>query len=912
MTVLSEQTRIGIQRRFTVEGVHPYDALEWSRRRALITGASGDAVFDQDGVEFPTSWSQNAVNIVSQKYFRGRLGGEDREWSLRQVIDRVSGTIGRWGAEDGYFADAAEAMTFGDELTHLLVTQKASFNSPVWFNIGVPGALPQSSACFILAVEDSMESILNWYTEEGLIFKRGSGAGVNLSRLRGASEHLSGGGRPSGPVSFMRGADASAGAIRSGGTTRRAAKMVVLDADHPDIGEFIRCKAREERKAQVLSESGFDLSFDGVDSTSLLYQNANNSVRVSDEFMEAALAGRSWELTARTTGEVLETVDAAGLLAQIAEAAWQCADPGLQFDTTINRWHTTPAAGRITASNPCSEYLHLDNSACNLASLNLLSFLGADGRIDVTAFRAAVRVVFCAQEILVGRSHYPTETIGRNAVAFRQLGLGYANLGALLMTMGLPYDSDAGRATAAAVTALMCGEAYRTSAHIAARMGPFKDFAANRAAVLRVLNMHRGAVEGIDAGHVPEELAAAAAEVWDEACEQAEATGVRNAQATVLAPTGTISFMMDCDTTGIEPDLALRKAKSLVGGGSLTIVNRSLAPALERLGYGAGEIGGILAHVESTGSVLGAPGLAREHYPVFACSIGDNTVSPGGHVQMMAAVQPFLSGGISKTVNLRADATVSDVRELFVSAWRSGVKAIAVYRDNSKWQQPLAAAGAATMLAEGASDVAPAVPEPVRRRLPHHRTSRTMEFRVADCKGFVTVGEYDDGQPGEIFVRVSKQGSTLAGIMDAFAIAVSYGLQYGVPLRAYVDAFCGMRFEPAGVTDDPDMRIATSLVDYLFRRLALTYLSPEERAEMSIFATSERLDPTLPGVAEAAAGSVQWVDVAPDPPSVLPGSGPRSGLTDSGSPLCMSCGTRMVRAGSCYACATCGATSGCS
>ncbi|MYJ14363.1 MAG: vitamin B12-dependent ribonucleotide reductase, partial [Acidimicrobiia bacterium] len=824
MTVLSERASIGIERRFTVEGHHPYDALEWGRRRALITAATGGVVFEQPDVEFPTSWSQNAVNIVAQKYFRGRPGGEDRERSLRQLIDRVAGTIGRWGAEDSYFADAAELAAFEDELTHLLVAQKASFNSPVWFNIGVPGALPQSSACFILSVEDSMESILNWYTEEGLIFKRGSGAGVNLSRLRSASEHLAGGGRPSGPVSFMRGADASAGAIRSGGTTRRAAKMVVLDADHPDIAEFVWCKAREERKAQVLSESGFDLSFDGVDSTSLLYQNANNSVRVSDEFMEAALEGRKWALTARTTGEVTATVDAADLLGQIAEAAWQCADPGLQFDTTINRWHTTPEAGRINASNPCSEYLHLDDSACNLASLNLLAFLGADGRFDVAGFRSAVRVVFCAQEILVGRSHYPTPAIGRNAVAFRQLGLGYANLGALLMTMGLPYDSEAGRATAAAVTALMCGEAYRTSAHIAARMGPFEAYAANRADVLRVLHMHRGAVAGIERRHVADELASAAAQVWDEACEQAAVTGVRNAQATVLAPTGTISFMMDCDTTGIEPALALRNAKSLVGGGSLTIVNRSLAPALERLGYRHAEIAGIEAHVESTGSVLGAPGLAREHYPVFACSIGDNTVTPEGHVQMMAVVQPFLSGGISKTVNLPSDATVDDVRDLFVSAWRSGVKAIAVYRDNSKWQQPLAAAGTATKPAEGASDAVPAVPEPVRRRLPNHRTSRTMEFRVADCKGFVTVGEYDDGQPGEIFVRVSKQGSTLAGIMDAFAIAVSYGLQYGVPLRAYVDAFCGMRFEPAGVTDDGDVRIASSLMDYLFRRLALTYL----------------------------------------------------------------------------------------
>ncbi|MCY3786355.1 MAG: vitamin B12-dependent ribonucleotide reductase [bacterium] len=924
MTVLSQQARIGLRRFFTIEGLHPYEQVDWQQRRALITGADGSVVFSQDGVEFPASWSQNAVNIVSQKYFRGRLGEADRESSLREVIDRVAGTICRWGAQDGYFADAGEAEAFGDELSHLLVAQKASFNSPVWFNIGVPGALPQSSACFILSVEDSMESILDWYRTEGLIFKRGSGAGVNLSGIRASSEFLSGGGRPSGPVSFMRGADASAGAIRSGGTTRRAAKMVILDADHPDIDEFVWCKAREERKARALSESGFDLSFDGLDSTSLLFQNANNSVRVTDEFMEAALAGRRWDLTARTTGEVLETVDAAGLLADIAEAAWECADPGLQFDTTINLWHTTPGAGRITASNPCSEYLHVDDSACNLASLNLLAFLGDDGRFDVGGFRAAVRVVFCAQEILVGRSHYPTPDIGANAVAFRQLGLGYANLGALLMNMGLPYDSAAGRATAAAVTAVMCGEAYRTSAQTAARMGPFEEYADNRADVLAVLNMHRRAVAGIEAALVPAELQAAAAEVWDEACELAESVGVRNAQATVLAPTGTISFMMDCDTTGIEPDLALRKAKSLVGGGSLLLVNRSLTPALARLGYGAAETAGIAAHVESTGSVVGAPGLAREHYPVFACSIGDNTVSPEGHVQMMAAVQPFVSGGISKTVNLPADATAAEVRDLFVSAWRSGVKALAVYRDNSKQQQPLAAAGGADAgdaEEADAEDVEDAA-EPVRRRLPRHRASRTMEFRVADCKGFVTVGHYDDGRPGEIFVRVSKQGSTLAGIMDAFAVAVSHGLQYGVPLRAYVDAYCGMRFEPAGVTDDPDIRIATSLMDYLFRRLALTYLSPEERAGMSIFATSERLEPTLPGVAEAAVGAAQGIDVAPDPPSVLGRSGaeaneaalsrPLSGVTDSASPLCMTCGTRMVRAGSCYACATCGATSGCS
>ena len=926
MTFVSEQTGIGIERRFTVPGVDPFDTVEWGRRPARIAdAASSEVVFEQEGVEFPVSWSPNAVNIVSQKYFRGRLGAEGREWSLRQLIDRVVGTIGRWGDEGEYFRDGRESDAFTDELTHLLVTQKVSFNSPVWFNIGVPGALPQSSACFILAVEDTMESILNWYTEEGLIFKRGSGAGANLSRLRSAAEHLSGGGRPSGPVSFMRGADASAGAIRSGGTTRRAAKMVILDADHPDIEEFIWCKAREERKARALSDAGFDLGFDGADSATVLYQNANNSVRLTDEFMHAALAGEDWPLTARTTGEVVATVGAADLLGQIARAAWECADPGVQFDTTINRWHTTPAAGRITASNPCSEYLHLDNSACNLASLNLLAFLGADGRFDLAGFRAAVRVVFCAQEILVGRSHYPTEAIGRNARSFRQLGLGYTNLGALLMTMGLPYDSEAGRATAAALTAIMCGEAYLTSARIAARMGPFEEYAANRSDVLRVLDMHRHAASGIDRRRVSVELAEAARAIWDEACDLAAAVGVRNAQATVLAPTGTISFMMDCDTTGVEPDLALRKSKALVGGGSLTLVNRSVPRALARLGYGPDEVSAIVAHIERHASVLGAPGLAEAHYPVFACSIGDNAVSAEGHVQMMAAVQPFLSGGISKTVNVGSDTTVDDVQQLLVSAWRSGVKAVALYRDNSKWQQPLAATGGtedAGSSPASAADAPPAVPEPVRRRLARQRASRTMEFRVADCKGFVTVGEYEDGRPGEIFVRVSKQGSTLAGIMDAFAVAVSHGLQYGVPLSSYVDAYCGMRFEPAGVTDDPDIRIATSLMDYLFRRLALTYLSAEERAEMSIFATSERLEPTLPGVAEAATGAAQGIDVAPDPPSVLrrhpepsrtAGRGTTNrGLTDSASPLCMVCGTRMVRAGSCYACATCGATSGCS
>lgn len=917
MSLTSESVGIGLTRCFTIPGVHPYDAVEWSRRRALITAVgTGDPVFDQPDVEFPDFWSQNAVNIVSQKYFRGRMNSSERESSLRQVIDRVVGTIERWGVEDGYFASEEEADTFSAELTYLLLHQKAAFNSPVWFNIGVPNTLPQSSACFILSVDDTMESILDWYAEEGMIFKRGSGSGVNLSTLRSSQEHLSGGGRPSGPVSFMRGADASAGAIRSGGTTRRAAKMVVLDADHPDIEEFIWCKAHEESKAKALAEAGFDMSFDGADNASVLYQNANNSVRLTDDFMQAALNGSDWHLVARTTKEVLSTLPAAGLLRQIAEAAHRCADPGVQFDTHINRWHTTPLGGRITASNPCSEYLHVDDSACNLASLNLLSFLKEDGHFDVRSFRSATRVVFAAQEILVGRSHYPTELIGANASGYRQLGLGYTNLGALLMSMGLPYDSGQGRAVAAALTAVMCGEAYLTSAVIAARMGPFQHFEANRSHVLKVLDMHRQAVSEIDSDFVPDDLMSAASASWNEACSLASQTGVRNAQATVLAPTGTISFMMDCDTTGIEPDLALCKSKSLAGGGSLVLVNQSVRRALAALDYDPEEVESIARHVERNGSVLDAPHLSKKHHAVFACSIGENAVSPQGHVKMMAAAQPFLSGGISKTVNVGEQTTVEEIEELIVSAWRQGVKAIAVYRDNSKWVQPLSASAGSEADAplEEEDSSAPA-PEPVRRRLPRERRSRTLGFRVADCKGYVIVGEYPDGRPGEIFVKVSKQGSTLAGIMDAFAIAVSHGLQYGVPLRSYVDGFCGMRFEPAGITDDPDIRIATSLIDYLFRRLGLIYLSEEERAAMSIFSTSGA-QPTLPGVEEAATPSGQGLDIAPNPPLRSDGAGAEARATgprraDAASPFCMTCGTRMVRVGSCYACSTCGATSGC-
>ena len=719
---------------------------------------------------------------------------------------------------------------------------------------------------------------------------------------------MSGGGAPSGPVSFMRGADASAGTIKSGGKTRRAAKMVVLDADHPDVAEFVWCKAIEERKARALRDAGFDMDLDGADVHSIQYQNANNSVRLSDEFMSAVVDDKEWHLTARTTGEVVETVSARGLLAQIAEAAWECADPGVQFETTINRWNTAANTGRITASNPCSEYLHLDNSACNLSSLNLLSFVDDDDTFDVEGFSAAVRVMTVAQEILVGPSHYPTEQIGDTTRRFRQLGLGYANLGAMLMALGLAYDSDEGRGLAASVTALMTGVAYETSGRMAARLGPFEGFAENREPTQRVLRMHRDALSRLEGEPVPSEVLDAARAAWDAAVEWGDTVGVRNSQATVLAPTGTISFMMDCDTTGIEPDLGLVKTKKLVGGGTMPIVNQTVDRALHRLGYSPTQVADIEAHVHQQGTVVGAPHLDAAHLPVFACSMGDNVISPNGHVAMMAAVQPWLSGGISKTVNVPEETTAAEIEQLLVDAWQMGVKALAVYRDNCKLGQPLSVSDASATQAGQAPGSAPPSSQPKRRRLPRSRTSRTFEFRVAECKGFVTVGEYEDGRPGEIFIRVSKQGSTLSGVMDAFAMAISHGLQYGVPLRAYVDAFTGMRFEPAGMTDDPDIRIATSLLDYLFRRLAVEYLEPEERHGLAIYTTDERIQPTLPGVEEQVPVTVSGDVVEPDPPSPFTRQTPR----DSAAPVCFDCGVLMVRAGSCHACPDCGSTSGCS
>ncbi|MEZ5206870.1 MAG: vitamin B12-dependent ribonucleotide reductase [Acidimicrobiales bacterium] len=939
MAIAPEQAGIGIRRHFTSADTHPYDMVEWELRDARITNyRDGSVAFEQLGVEFPVGWSLNATNIVAQKYFRGTLGLPEREHSLRQVADRVVDTITEWGLRDGYFTSDEEAQAFGDELKYLIITQRAAFNSPVWFNIGVKGVPQQASACFILAVDDKMDSILNWYVEEGTIFKGGSGSGVNLSKIRSSYEPLKGGGTASGPVSFMRGADASAGTIKSGGKTRRAAKMVILNVDHPDVEEFIWCKANEERKARVLRDAGFDMDLDGRDSHSIQYQNANNSVRVTDEFMQAVVDDRDWHLRAVTSGEVIRTVRARDLMRQFDQATWECADPGMQYDTTINRWHTAANTGPINGSNPCSEYMHLDNSACNLASLNLLRYLDEDGSFDVDGFMRSVEVVFTAQEILVGNADYPTEPIGETSRRFRQLGIGYANLGAMLMALGMPYDSDDGRAWAAAITSLMTGHSYATSARTAARMGPFSGYTENAEHMLRVLDQHRAAAADIDEEVVPHDLLDAARQVWDTACEVAAEHGVRNSQASVLAPTGTIGLMMDCDTTGIEPDLGLVKIKKLVGGGTMSIVNQTVPRALRNLGYAPDQIDDIVAYIDENKSILGAPHLAPEHVPVFACSMGDNVIHYLGHVKMMSAVQPFISGAISKTVNMPEEVTVEEVEQLHIDAWQMGLKAIAIYRDNCKVAQPLAMAkkeGADEDLPTAAAGqveviekiIEKVVEVPVREKLPRTRTSRTFEFRAADCKGFVTVGEYEDGRPGEIFVRVSKQGSTLAGIMDAFAIAISHGLQYGVPLRSYVEAFTGMRFEPAGMTDDPDIRIANSLMDYLFRRLALLYLSPEERAELNIFTTEERMQPTLPGVEETVVETVQGSDVPSDPPSVESASALAARIEresvaatvvqpkaakPSDAPICMQCGVQMVRAGSCHACPSCGNTSGCS
>ena len=939
MSLAPDRLTIGINRHYTTPGVHPYDEVQWERRDARISNwKDGSVAFEQLDVEFPVGWSLNATNIVAQKYFRGTPGTPERETSFRQVVDRVANTITQWGIEGGYFVDDQESEAFSNELKYILVTQTAAFNSPVWFNIGVKGVPQQASACFILAVEDTMAGILNWYREEGTIFKGGSGSGINLSNIRSSYEHLNGGGTASGPVSFMRGADASAGTIKSGGKTRRAAKMVILNDSHPDIEEFIWCKVKEERKARVLRDAGFDMDLDGSDAFSIQYQNANNSVRVTDDFMNAVKEDRDWNLNAIADGRAVRTLKARDLWRQIATASWECADPGLQFDTTINKWHTAHAAGRINGSNPCSAYMHIDNSACNLASLNLMNFLQDDDRFDVDSYRHVIEVMFTAQEILVGRADYPTEKIGENSRLFRQLGLGYANIGALLMALGMPYDSDGGRAWAGALTSMMTGHAYATSARIASRMGPFPGFAENERYMLNVLHMHQDAnLEIRDIDVVQEDLVRASIDSWASAVRDGEEFGVRNSQATVLAPTGTIGLMMDCDTTGIEPDLGLVKFKKLVGGGNMQIVNQTVPRALRRLNYEGPVIDRIVAYIDENKTIVGSPDLKAEHLPVFACSMGDNTIHYEGHVRMMAAAQPFLSGAISKTVNMPEEATIDDIEALHMLSWELGIKAVAVYRDNCKVGQPLSTAKKDGEGAVAATEIVERVVEriitkPVRQKLPRSRRGRTFEFRVADCKGFATIGEYEDGRPGEMFLTVSKQGSTLSGIMDAFAKSISYGLQYGVPLRAFVEAFTNMRFEPAGMTDDPDIRIASSIMDYLFRRLGLEYLSYDERAELGIFSRDERIQPTLPGVEETAVETTMGTEMAPDPKSVPSvselvtqielGIAPTAPISDHSAPagirrnmdapMCMQCGVQMQRAGSCHACPSCGSTSGCS
>ncbi|SCL57537.1 ribonucleoside-diphosphate reductase class II [Micromonospora chersina] len=943
-------TGLKIERVWTTEGVHPYDEVTWERRDVVMTNwRDGSINFEQRGVEFPESWSVNAANIVTTKYFRGAVGTPEREWSLKQLIDRVVGTYRTAGEEYGYFATPADAEVFAHELTWMLLHQVFSFNSPVWFNVGTPSP-QQVSACFILSVDDSMDSILDWYKEEGLIFKGGSGSGVNLSRIRSSRELLSSGGNASGPVSFMRGADASAGTIKSGGATRRAAKMVILDVDHPDIQEFVVTKAREEDKIRALRDAGFDMDLGGADIVSVQYQNANNSVRVSDEFMTAVENGGGFDLRGRLDGQVIETIDAKNLFRSISQAAWECADPGLQYDDTINDWHTCPETGRITASNPCSEYLHLDNSSCNLASLNLMKFLRADGGFEVEKFVKSVEFVITAMDISICFADFPTEKIGETSRAYRQLGIGYANLGALLMASGLPYDSEQGREVAAAITSLMTGTAYRRSAELAGVVGPYDGYARNAEPHKRVMRKHAAANDAIKpTGTVATAVQREATRQWTLGNKIGDKNGWRNSQASVLAPTGTIGFMMDCDTTGVEPDLALVKFKKLVGGGSMQIVNQTVPRALRSLGYPEEQVEAIVEHIADHGHVVDAPGLKPEHYPVFDCAMGERSIAPMGHVRMMAAIQPFVSGAISKTVNMPEQATVEDVEKIYFEGWKLGLKALAIYRDNCKVGQPLSVAKNNKTAAETqapAAEVEKVVEKvveyrPVRKRLPKKRPSQTISFSVGGAEGYLTASSYPDDGLGEVFLKMSKQGSTLAGVMDAFSVAISIGLQYGVPLETYVSKFTNMRFEPAGMTDDPDVRMAASVMDYIFRRLALDFLPYERRAELGIFTAKERAA-QLAAEAEAEASGADLTAMAASAPVEAPEpktgpvAQPAQEMADvaavkpapsvgsstelleavigkaADAPLCFTCGTKMRPAGSCYVCEGCGSTSGCS
>lgn len=936
-----------VERVWTTEGVHPYDEVEWERRDVVMTNwRDGSINFEQKGVEFPAFWSVNAANIVTTKYFRGAVGTPEREWSLKQLIDRVVSTYREAGEQHGYFTTKADAELFDHELTWMLLHQVFSFNSPVWFNVGTKSP-QQVSACFILSVDDSMDSILDWYKEEGLIFKGGSGSGVNLSRIRSSKELLSSGGTASGPVSFMRGADASAGTIKSGGATRRAAKMVILDVDHPDIEEFVTTKAREEDKIRALRDAGFDMDLGGADIVSVQYQNANNSVRVSDEFMRAYEEGSQFGLRSRLDGSVIEEVDAKKLFRDIAQAAWECADPGMQYDDTINDWHTNPETGRITASNPCSEYMSLDDSSCNLASLNLMKFLIADGGFEVEKFVKSVEFIITAMEISIAFADFPTEKIGITTRAYRQLGIGYANIGALLMASGLPYDSEGGRGVAAAITSLMTGTAYRRSAEIAGVVGPYEGYARNADAHKRVMRKHAAANDEIRTNNVvATAIAKEATKQWQNGIKIGEKNGWRNAQASVLAPTGTIGLMMDCDTTGIEPDLALVKFKKLVGGGSMQIVNQTVPRALRSLGYPEEQVEAIVEHISAHGNVVDAPGLKPEHYAVFDCAMGERAIAPMGHVRMMAAVQPFISGAISKTVNMPESATVEEIENIHYQGWKLGLKALAIYRDNCKVGQPLSAAGTAKKaepapVAEVEKVVEKVVEyRPVRKRLPKKRPSETVSFSVGGAEGYLTASSYPDDGLGEVFLKMSKQGSTLAGVMDAFSVAISIGLQYGVPLETFVGKFTNMRFEPAGMTDDPDVRMAASVMDYIFRRLALDFLPYDTRAELGIFTAKERAAQVqAEAAAEVAAASVDLAGMAASAPVSAPvgaatsdapapaAEAEKAAPVSVGSstellevvmgqaadaPLCFTCGTKMRRAGSCYVCEGCGSTSGCS
>jgi ribonucleoside-diphosphate reductase alpha chain len=919
-----------MRRIFTRPGVHPYDEVRWERRDVVMTNwRDGSVNFEQRGVEFPEFWSVNAANIVTSKYFRGAVGTPQREWSLKQLVDRVVGVYTETGREHGYFASDEDAEIFEHELKHALIHQVFSFNSPVWFNVGTSSP-QQVSACFILSVDDTMESILDWYKEEGVIFKGGSGSGVNLSRIRSSKELLSSGGTASGPVSFMRGADASAGTIKSGGATRRAAKMVVLDVDHPDIEEFIETKAREEDKIRALRDAGFDMDLGGKDIVSVQYQNANNSVRVSDEFMRAVESGSSFGLRARLTGEVIETVDAKDLFRKIAKAAWECADPGVQYDDTINDWHTNPETGRITASNPCSEYMSLDNSSCNLASINLLKFLREDNTFDVDSFVKLTELIITAMDISITFADFPTEKIAETTRAYRQLGIGYANLGALLMATGHAYDSEGGRSLAAAITSLMTGVAYRRSAELAGVVGTYDGYARNAEAHKRVMRKHAAAndeIRTLDA--LDKSIHTEATRQWQDCLKTGEKNGYRNAQASLLAPTGTIGLMMDCDTTGIEPDLALVKFKKLVGGGSMQIVNNTVPRALKKLGYQPEQIEAIVEYIAEHGHVVDAPGLRPEHYEVFDCAMGERAISPMGHVRMMAATQPFLSGAISKTVNVPESATIEDIEEVYLQGWKLGLKALAIYRDNCKVGQPLSAAKKNTE-EKPQPAAAPVEVGPVRTRLPKRRPATVTRFSVGGAEGYMTASTYPDNGLGEVFLKLGKQGSTLAGVMDAFSMAISISLQYGVPLETWVEKFTNMRFEPAGMTDDPDIRMANSMMDYIFRRLALDHLPYETRAELGIFSAEER-------AAQAAGQDPASVHTDDDvDPETLAQSAPverpkpekpaaaaaevhssteliesHQGRT-ADAPLCLTCGTKMRPAGSCYVCEGCGSTSGCS